>query len=117
MLTRKEARKMCTLIFQCPCGDDKGTLRWNAVKVGCNRGVCGWNWDLYQFPYNETYSTGIITGYRSFPADCIPMTFQQIQELRACDNPASLQALVKKMVSDYWRQKAIEKLEKNYEKD
>lgn len=106
-MTKRDAKEMCTLIFQCPYGDDNGVLSWNAVKVGCNRGIYGWNWDLYKFPDNKTTGAGIITGYRSFPAGCIPMTSQQIQELRACDSPASLQAMIMQMVSDYWIQRAM----------
>lgn len=98
MLTRKEAVDMCSIIFHVPYGDDNGVLRWNAVKIGSNSGVYGWNWTLYKVQGNDA---GIISGYRSFPAGCVYLSKEQIDELRSCESPENLCKLVYKWVQEY----------------
>lgn len=97
-MTRKDAKESCTLIFQCPYGDDNGVLRWNAVEVGCNRGIYGWNWTLYKVQGNNA---GIVSGYRSFPAGCVYLSKKQIDELRKCKSPENMCKLVYKWVQEY----------------
>ena len=98
MLTRKEAVNMCSIIFHVPYCDDNGALKLHAVKIGSNSGVYGWNWTLYKVQGNDA---GIISGYRSFPAGCVYLSKEQINELRNCDSPENLQKLVYKWVQEY----------------
>ena len=106
MLTRKDAVNMCSVIFHVPyCDDngapycaDNGALKLHAVKIGSNCGVYGWNWTLYKVQGNDA---GVIAGYRSFPAGCVYLSKEQIDELRKCESPENLCKLVDKWVREY----------------
>lgn len=97
-LTRKEAVNICSIIFHVPYGDDDEALKMHAVKIGSSCGVYGWNWTLYKV---QGSGAGIISGYRSFPAGCVYLTKEQINELRNCDSQESLCKLVDKWVQEY----------------
>lgn len=78
MLTRKEAVNMCSIIFHVPYGDDNGVLRWNAVKIGSNSGVYGWNWTVYTL---EDFDGTLIEGYRNYPSWVTTPTDDELEEL------------------------------------
>lgn len=78
MLTRKEAVNMCSIIFHVPYGADNSVLRWNAVKIGFNAGVYGWNWTVYTL---EDFEGTLIEGYRNYPSWVTTPTDDELEEL------------------------------------
>mgnify|MGYP003178839514 CR=1 FL=1 len=62
-LTRNDLRNNFGVIVSCGCCELQSLLSIKN-RVGYNKGVCGWNFDIFDFG-----GVGLITGYRTRGAD------------------------------------------------